>query len=119
MTWHGARVRALRQLAESGLSAAAIATALGDGITRSAVISKCHRERITLQGRARGKLGLPEQLVRLEARCARQEVRIVFLEQLIAAIGDDHLALMDRLDGGMPEPRRVHASLRVVGGTER
>lgn len=45
--WTQERVERLEEFWASGMSAALIARALGPGITRSAVISKVHRLRLT------------------------------------------------------------------------
>jgi len=46
MGWSEDRVELLKKLWEEGLSASQIATQLGGGITRNAVIGKVHRERL-------------------------------------------------------------------------
>jgi GcrA cell cycle regulator len=51
MSWDGERVELLRKLWQDGISASRIATQLGAGITRNAVIGKVHR--LGLAGRAK------------------------------------------------------------------
>ena len=46
MSWTEERVSVLRQLWEEGKSASEIAVALGEGVTRNAVIGKAHRLRL-------------------------------------------------------------------------
>jgi len=51
MSWDGERVELLRKLWQDGISASRIASQLGAGITRNAVIGKVHR--LGLSGRAK------------------------------------------------------------------
>lgn len=64
-TWPDERVEILKQLWTDGLSASQIATKLGDGITRNAVIGKVHR--LGLSGR-----GSPARVARPRTRRTRQ-----------------------------------------------
>ncbi|GAB4576320.1 MAG: GcrA family cell cycle regulator [Rhodothalassiaceae bacterium] len=43
MSWTDEKIAALRKLWDKGLSASQIATEIGDGVTRNAVIGKAHR----------------------------------------------------------------------------
>ena len=48
MSWSKVRVGELRRLAAAGERARTIAVALGEGVTRDAVLGKCRREGIKL-----------------------------------------------------------------------
>src|SRR5690606_19932 len=68
MGWTEERVELLKKLWMEGLSASQIAAALGDGVTRNAVIGKVHR--LKLSGRAKPVSSAPR--VRSAARPARR-----------------------------------------------
>lgn len=55
--WPPLRLQQLETLAEQGLSASQIARAFGGGCTRNAIIGKCLRMGIKLQGRMGGSTG--------------------------------------------------------------
>jgi hypothetical protein len=48
MSWSKVRIEEVRRRAAAGERARAIAVALGDGVTRDAVLGKCRREGIKL-----------------------------------------------------------------------
>jgi GcrA cell cycle regulator len=58
MSWTDERIELLRKLWSEGLSASQIATRIGGGITRNAVIGKVHR--LGLEGRMRTGSGAPQ-----------------------------------------------------------
>ena len=68
MGWTEERVELLKKLWTEGLSASQIAAALGDGITRNAVIGKVHR--LKLAGRAKQTSAAPR--VRTPQRAPRR-----------------------------------------------
>ncbi|HHY49265.1 MAG TPA: GcrA cell cycle regulator [Alphaproteobacteria bacterium] len=68
MGWTEERVELLKKLWMEGLSASQIAAALGDGVTRNAVIGKVHR--LKLSGRAKPASAAPR--VRSAPRPARR-----------------------------------------------
>jgi GcrA cell cycle regulator len=59
VTWTDERVELLKKLWSDGLSASQIATEIGGGITRNAVIGKVHR--LGLSGRGKAKAATPQR----------------------------------------------------------
>jgi GcrA cell cycle regulator len=59
VTWTDERVELLKKLWSDGLSASQIATEIGGGITRNAVIGKVHR--LGLSGRGKAKTPAPQR----------------------------------------------------------